>query len=99
MRTNLRVFVAFVAAILATVVTLDFARAADVLNMGLVPSEDPRVIMSDNKMLLEQLEKSLQMKIKPFIATDYNGVIEALRSKKLDIALLGPFSYALATSA
>ena len=98
MRTNLRVFVAFVAAILATVVTLDFARAADVLNMGLVPSEDPRVIMSDNKMLLEQLEKSLQMKIKPFIATDYNGVIEALRSKKLDIALLGPFSYALATS-
>jgi len=98
MRTNLRVFVAFVAAILATLVTLDFARAADVLNMGLVPSEDPRVIMSDNKMLLEQLEKSLQMKIKPFIATDYNGVIEALRSKKLDIALLGPFSYALATS-
>ena len=98
MRTNLQVIAAFVAAILATLVTLDFARAADVLNMGLVPSEDPHVIMNDNKMLMEQLEKSLQMKIKPFIATDYNGVIEALRSKKLDIALLGPFSYALATS-
>lgn len=98
MCTNLRVIVAFVAAILATLITLDFARAADVLNMGLVPSEDPRVIMSDNKVLLEHLEKSLQMKINPFIATDYNGVIEALRSKKLDIALLGPFSYALATS-
>ena len=98
MRTNLRVIVAFVAAIVATLVTLEFARAADVLNMGLVPSEDPRVIMNDNQMLLEQLEKSLHMKIKPFIATDYNGVIEALRSKKLDIALLGPFSYALATT-
>ena len=36
------------------------------------------------------------MEIKPFVATDYNGVIEALRAKKLDIALLGPFSYVLA---
>jgi len=98
MRTNMRVIGALVAATLATLVTLDLARAADVLNMGLVPSEDPRVIMNDNKVLLETLETSLQIKIKPFIATDYNGVIEALRSKKLDVALLGPFSYALATS-
>ncbi|HZP94352.1 MAG TPA: PhnD/SsuA/transferrin family substrate-binding protein [Burkholderiales bacterium] len=37
--------------------------------------------------------------MKPFVATDYNGVIEALRAKKLDFALLGPFSYALATTA
>jgi phosphonate transport system substrate-binding protein len=98
MRTNLQVILALVVAMLATLVTLDYARATDVLNMGLVPSEDPRVILNDNKVLLEKLEKSLQMKIKPFIATDYNGVIEALRSKRLDIALLGPFSYALATS-
>lgn len=98
MRKNLRVILALVTTILATLVALDHARAADVLNMGLVPSEDPRVIMNDNKLLLEQLEKSLQMEIKPFIATDYNGVIEALRSRKLDIALLGPFSYALATT-
>jgi len=98
MRTNLRVILALVAAILATLVTLDFARAADVLRMGLVPSEDPRVIMSDNQALLDELQKSMQMEIKPFIATDYNGVIEALRSKRLDIAFLGPFSYVLATT-
>jgi len=98
MRTNLRVILALVAAILATLVTLDFARAADVLRMGLVPSEDPRVIMNDNQVLLDELQKSMQMEVKPFVATDYNGVIEALRSKKLDIAFLGPFSYVLATT-
>ena len=98
MRTNLRVILALVAAILATLVTLDFARAADVLRMGLVPSEDPRVIMKDNQVLLDELQKSMQMEVKPFVATDYNGVIEALRSKKLDIAFLGPFSYVLATT-
>jgi phosphonate transport system substrate-binding protein len=72
--------------------------AAEVLNVGLVPSEDPRVVVSDNQVLLDYLHNALQIEIKPFVATDYNGVIEALRAKKLDIAMLGPFSYVLATS-
>jgi len=38
------------------------------------------------------------MQVKPFVAADYNGVIEALRSKRLDIAYLGPFSYVLGTT-
>jgi phosphonate transport system substrate-binding protein len=48
--------------------------------------------------LLDHLHKALQMEVRPFVATDYNGVVEALRSKKLDLALLGPFSYVLATT-
>jgi len=89
---------ALVAAIVVTVLTLGSATGADVLRMGLVPSEDPRVIMNDNQVLLDELQKSMNMEIKPFVATDYNGVIEALRSKRLDIAFLGPFSYVLATT-
>jgi phosphonate transport system substrate-binding protein len=77
---------------------LDLAKAEAVLNMGLVPGEDPRVMVTDNQALLDHLQKSLQMDVKPFVATDYNGVIEALRAKKLDVALLGPFSYVLATT-
>ena len=69
-----------------------------VLNVGLVPSEDPRLMIADNQALLDALHQSLGMEIKPFVATDYNGVVEALRAKKLDIALLGPFSYVLAAS-
>jgi phosphonate transport system substrate-binding protein len=74
------------------------AAAANVLNIGLIPSEDPNVVISDNKPFLDALSQSLQMEVKPFVATDYNGVIEALRSKKLDAAFLGPFSYVLAVS-
>ena len=73
-------------------------RAAGVLNVGLVPAEDPRVVVSDNQALLDHLRNSLQMEVKPFVATDYNGVIEALRAKKLDVAFLGPFSYVLAST-
>lgn len=72
--------------------------AADTLNLGLVPSEDPRVVIQDNQVLLDHLKHQLSMEVKPFVATDYNGVIEALRAKKLDIAFLGPFSYVLAVS-
>jgi phosphonate transport system substrate-binding protein len=74
------------------------ATAANVVNIGLIPSEDPNIVISDNKPFLDALGRSLQMEVKPFVATDYNGVIEALRSKKLDAAFVGLFSYVLAVS-
>jgi len=74
------------------------ATAANVLNVGLIPSEDANVVIADNKPFLDLLARAVQMEVKPFVATDYNGVIEALRSKRLDIAFMGPFSYVLAVS-
>ena len=68
------------------------------LTIGLVPSEDPRVVITDNQLLLDKLQIALKREVKPFVATDYNGVVEALRAKKLDVAFLGPFSYVLAAS-
>jgi phosphonate transport system substrate-binding protein len=97
-RLNVRALGALVLASLLGTLAPGVALAEAVLNMGLVPGEDPRVLVNDNQVLLDHLQKSLQMQVKPFVATDYNGVIEALRSKKLDVALLGPFSYALATT-
>lgn len=74
------------------------AAAQGTLTLGLIPSEDPRLMITDNAAIIEALRTSLGMEIKPFVATDYNGVIEALRAKKLDVALLGPFSYVLANA-
>jgi len=68
------------------------------LLLGLVPSEDPSALVNDNQAILNSLETSLGMKVKPFIATDYNGVIEALRAKRLDVAMMGPFAYVLAST-
>ncbi len=87
-----------IAGLALTLLHLAPANAQKVLNVGLVPAEDPRLVVSDNQAMLDQLSTSLGMQVKPFVATDYNGVIEALRAKRLDIALLGPFSYVLATS-
>lgn len=74
------------------------AMAADKLRIGLIPSEDSQAMIESSKLVLATLETKLGMPVEPFVATDYNGVIEALRSGKLDVAYLGPFSYVLATS-
>lgn len=74
------------------------AAAADKLRIGLIPSEDSQAMIESSKQVLSSLETKLGMPVEPFVATDYNGIIEALRSGKLDVAYLGPFSYVLATS-
>ena len=97
-RTVARIAGALLWAVAVSAMTLGIAGAQGVLNVGLVPGEDPRVMINDNQALLDHLHATLGMEVKPFVATDYNGVIEALRAKKLDIALLGPFSYVLAAA-
>jgi len=74
------------------------ALAEQPLTIGLIPAEDSQAMIESSRQVLAKLEQQLGMPVKPFVATDYNGVIEALRSKKLDVAYLGPFSYVLANS-
>ena len=83
---------------LMSLVLMPLQGLAETLTIGLIPSEDPRVMSTEYKPLIDYLANALGMEVKPFVATDYNGVIEALRSKKLDVAMLGPFSYVLATT-
>ncbi|WP_455805665.1 phosphonate ABC transporter substrate-binding protein [Pseudomonas fluorescens] len=72
--------------------------AKDKLTIGLIPSEDSQAMIESSKQVLDDLQAKIGMPVVPFVATDYNGIIEALRSGKLDVAYLGPFSYVLATS-
>jgi phosphonate transport system substrate-binding protein len=67
-----------------------------VLKMGLIPAEDQEEMLKRFGSTIAYLEKKLGMKVEPYMATDYTGVIEAMRSKKIDIAFFGPFSYVLA---
>jgi len=66
------------------------------LIMGLIPAEDPKAMMEQYTPMKNWLEKEMKRCIKLFTATDYTGVIEAMRAKKIDFAWFGPFSYVLA---
>jgi phosphonate transport system substrate-binding protein len=66
------------------------------LRVGFVPAEDAQQVMQNARPLVEILRKELAMEIEPFVATDYTGIVEALRVEKLDVAFLAPASYVLA---
>lgn len=70
--------------------------ADECLKMGLFPAEDPRSMLESYKPMSQWLEKKIGRCIELKTSTDYTGVIEAMRAKKMDIALFGPFSYVMA---
>ncbi|HYA29479.1 MAG TPA: phosphate/phosphite/phosphonate ABC transporter substrate-binding protein [Acidobacteriota bacterium] len=74
----------------------DSPKAVKTLRVGFVPAEDAQQVMQNAQPLVEILRKELGMEIQSFVATDYTGVVEALRVNKLDVAFLAPASYVLA---
>ena len=69
-----------------------------ILRVGFVPAEDAQQVIQNAQPIVEILQKELGMEVQPFVATDYTGVVEALRVNKLDVAFLTPASYVLAKS-
>lgn len=66
-----------------------------ILRMALIPTEDIEEMVRAFEPSKKYLEKELGMEIEHFKATDYTAVVEAMRSKKIDVAYFGPFSYVL----
>jgi phosphonate transport system substrate-binding protein len=89
-------FVALALALYICVACGKSASSAKVLRVGFVPAEDAQQVIRNAQPLVEILQQRLGMDVQPFVATDYTGVVEALRVGKLDIAFLTPASYVLA---
>ena len=65
----------------------------DKIKLGAVPTENAMSLSTKLEPLVNYLEDELGVEVEIFHATDYRGVIEALRFGKIDIAKLGPKSY------
>src|SRR5215467_14555935 len=63
------------------------------VTFALLSTENAAEITRRWAPVIAQLEKDLNVKIKPATATDYRGTIEALKFKKAEIGHLGPKSY------
>lgn len=67
-----------------------------VLRMGFIPSENQQDVMRNAQPIVSLMRRMLGMDVVAFVATDYTGVIEAMRAQKLDIAFFAPGAYVLA---
>ncbi|MDA0871808.1 MAG: phosphate/phosphite/phosphonate ABC transporter substrate-binding protein [Firmicutes bacterium] len=68
----------------------------EVLEVQLIPSRDTAVLDAQRGPLEALLEAELGMEVNVTVATDYNGLIEAMASNQVHVGLLAPASYVLA---
>ncbi|TDG00969.1 phosphate/phosphite/phosphonate ABC transporter substrate-binding protein [Paenibacillus piri] len=68
----------------------------EVLRIGVLPGEEEGKLSRGNKKFAEDLGKAVGIKTELFVGDDYTAVVEAMRTKKIDIASYGPFSYVIA---
>lgn len=59
------------------------------INFGLISTESSSIQKKEWMPLIADMEKSLGLKVKPFFAPDYAGVIEAMRFGKVHLAWFG----------
>lgn len=69
------------------------ALAQDVLRISAIPDESPTELQRKFKPLGDYLSKETGMKVEFTPVTDYAAVVEALATKKVDMAWLGGFTY------
>ncbi|MBP2638783.1 MAG: phnD 2 [Firmicutes bacterium] len=72
------------------------AEAPKTFRLGIIPSENAQETLKQFSPLVSYLEDYMKVKVEPYVATDYNAVVEAMRSKHIDAAMFGPFSYIMA---
>lgn len=73
------------------------ASAVEVLHVGATPGENIELTRNRYQLIIDYIQKHTGIKTELYLATDYTGVIEAMRAGKIDVASFGPLSYVLAS--
>ncbi len=68
------------------------------LTFAIVPTEETIAELQLYKPVTDRLAKQTGKKIQFFMPTSYASVVEGLLSKFIDVAVLGPYSYVIASS-
>ena len=69
-----------------------------VLRMGLIPADDAEEMLRDYEPVKQYLSQELGIPVEIQVTSDYTAAIEAMRSKHIDMAWFGPFSYIIAAN-
>jgi phosphonate transport system substrate-binding protein len=90
--TALLVFVPYVHSVSAK----DWHKVHPKIVMGIITSENESDRVSRWKPVREYLSRELGVEVDERLATDYAGVIEGVKAKKVDLAYFGPASFSRA---
>ena len=85
----MRNFIFIAAALFAAAST---AQSNDEIIIGYTPSENSQAVQANGVRFSDYFTKKTGLKAKTFMATDYTALIEAMRSGRVQLAWLPPFS-------
>lgn len=69
------------------------APTQDELKIVFIAYENPDQLIEDVTPVLDYLKSRLGMNVRHYVATDYSGVVEALRNGTADVGFMGPLQY------
>lgn len=69
---------------------------ADAITIGLLPGGNPKVIEKEAYLLAEKLQQKTGKAFQIYISKNYTAMIEALKNKKVDLAVLSSMTYVTA---
>lgn len=87
---------AFAAAAFAGTAAADWRKQYPEVTLGVITSENEADRVVRYRPVMEYFEKKLGVRINWRSATDYAGIIEGVKAKKVEIARFGPAAYAQA---
>lgn len=73
--------------------TIEQASKPEKLVIAYLPTEATETLADFRHAIQKDMEAALGVKVEEFLATDYNALVEAMRTGKADIANFGPLSY------
>jgi len=83
--------------LLALASSLEVGTAADQpLILAFTPSRDPTALQEAGDEFAKTVTRMSGVPIRAQVASDYAGVVEALRSRRVDLAFVHPVGYVLA---
>src|SRR3989338_4267952 len=75
---------------------LVFAADAKTITIGILPGGNPQAVERESFILGEKLQNKLGQPVQMYISKNYTGLIDALKNKKVDLAILSSMTYVMA---
>jgi phosphonate transport system substrate-binding protein len=70
----------------------------EALTFAIIPTEETVAEVALYKPVIDRMAKETGKKIEFFMPTSYASVVEGMLAKFVDVAVLGPYSYVIASS-
>jgi phosphonate transport system substrate-binding protein len=84
------------AALLVFPVVVRAASTPKSVTIGFIPGENPQLLKENGEVIAQLLEAKIGVPVKIYVSSDYTGLIDAMKAKKIDFAFYSAMTFVFA---